>query len=251
MKHLRFAALAALVSTSLGAQAQALANGDFGAGLTGWQTLGDVALLPAGSGSAAWLSTASVAFEDDFPLPAGHFNRSGSPAADVGVPGGVESFAGLALGGLDLPWPDELAAYEGSALRQSFVAQAGDTLQFRWNFATSDTAMPDYAFVAIDGTLYRLGGVAEAGLPGLGGHALQTGEQGFSLALAAGTHQITFGVVDVGDFNQSSTLVVGPVQVIPVPEPGALALMLAGLGLAAGAGRRRRYHQHLQTKEPA
>lgn len=221
------AALLAGAALGTQAQAQALSNGDFSAGLDGWQTLGDASAQPASAGGQQlWLGTASLEYEDDFPLPAGARNSSGIAAAAAGSAGGVESFAGLTLGALDLG--AGLEAYEGSAARQSFSAAAGDTLSFRWNFGTTDN-LADYAFVVIDGSFTRLGGVAEATLPGDAGNLLQTGEQGFSLSLGAGPHSIVFGVVDVGDFNLSSTFAVRQVLVTPVPEPGGLALMLVGL----------------------
>lgn len=100
----------------------------------------------------------------------------------------------------------------------------------RWNFGTADN-LADYAFVVIDGTFMRLGGVAEAGLPGEAGNLLQTGEQVFSLSLGAGPHSIVFGVVDVGDIGLSSTLAIRQVLVTPVPEPAGLALIAAGLAV--------------------
>lgn len=63
----------------------------------------------------------------------------------------------------------------------------------RWNFGTADN-LADYAFVVIDGTFMRLGGVAEAGLPGEAGNLLQTGEQVFSLSLGAGARTASSSV---------------------------------------------------------
>ncbi len=226
---------AALTAASPGAQAQALSNGDFSAGLAGWQVLGDASVQNDAGGNELWLTNASLDFEDDFPLPAGALNRSGQGAATSGL----ESFIGIAGGALDPDPANGLQAYEGTAVLQSFSAAAGDTLSFNWDFGTSDN-FADYAFAVVDGQLFRLGGSGEATLPGRLGNQLQTGAQSFSFSFASGgMHSVAFGVVDVGDYNVTSTLAVSGVQVVPVPEPSALLLMLAGIGVVAGSARRR------------
>ncbi len=236
MQRLHTLALAILLSGSaLGVHAQTLNNGDFSAGLVGWQVIGDASVL-GGSAPELWLSTASAEFEDDFPLPAGALNRSGQSA----VGSDLAAFVGLAAGALDPDPQAGLEALEGSAAFQSFSAGVGDTLSFRWDFGTSDS-FADYAFVVVDGQMFRLAGAADAGQPGRLGNLFQTGEQSFSLSFTSGgTHTLAFGVVDVGDYSVTSTLAVAGVQVSAVPEPGALALMLAGIGVAAGGTRRRR-----------
>lgn len=239
-RNLSLCTLVVLASLTTGVRAQSLANGDFSAGLAGWQVLGDASVQGAApAGTPLWLTTASAGFEDDFPLAAGALNRSGNAAAAVGTVDGVEAFAGLTIGSLDPDAASGLAAYEGSAARQTFSAGAGDTLSFSWNFGTSD-GFEDYAFVVIDGQYSRLAGPVDAILPGTFGNALQTGTQNFSIGLnGAGTHTLAFGVVDVGDYSLTSTLAIGNVQVTPVPEAPALALMLAGLGIALRSVRRR------------
>lgn len=203
----------------------AVINGDFTAGLTGWDSLGDVAV----SASAARLSTASLDV-DDFPAAAGAFNLSGNAAAPIGQPGGVEEFAGLPLGQLD---PDPLNgswAFEGSALRQTLAVQAGDTLRFDWSLGSNEDpliGMNDYAFVVIGGVLTVLDDV----FTGLGsGSFIHT----FN---AAGSTDVVFGIVDVGDYVGSSWLSIDSVRIAtapqPVSAPGSLALALAGVGVLA------------------
>ena len=230
--------VAGLWAVALTAQAQPVTNGDFSAGLSGWEVLGDASVQPAApTGQQLWLTTASTAFEDDSPLAAGVLNRSGVAAAEVGVPGGVESFAGLTLGALDVDAVG-LMAFEGSAARQTFSAAAGDTLSFRWDFGTND-ALADYAFVVLDGQFSRLAGSVDATLPGGFGDVSKTGDATFNVTFASGgAHTLVFGVVDVGDFNLTSTLAIGNVQVTAVPEAPALPLLLGGLVVAGLTARR-------------
>ncbi|HND25558.1 MAG TPA: hypothetical protein PLN96_15165 [Zoogloea sp.] len=230
MKHPALHTLrTALLLTALSGSAHAaLVNGDFSSGLSGWSSLGDVAAL-----HGATLSTASLAV-DDAPAAAGAFNTSGVAAAAVGVPGGVEEFAGLGLGALDPDPANGIWAFEGSVLKQSLTVNAGDMLSFDWQFASQEdplSGMNDYAFVVLDGVLTRLGDVL--GGPS-GGH--------FSTALgSAGAMQLAFGIVDVNDYVGTSTLVLSNVRIdaaSAVPAPGTLALGLGGLALLRIARRR-------------
>jgi hypothetical protein len=190
--------------------------------------------------SQLWLTTASATEQDDFPLAAGALNRSGIGAVAVGAPGGVETFVGLPLTALDPDLANGIVAFEGSAVSRSVSANAGDVLSFSWNFGTSDT-FNDYAFFVVDGQLFSLAGTAQATLPtSFLGNSFETGVAAYShVFTSAGPHQISFGVVDVGDFGVTSTLAIDNVQIIPVPEPGSLALMLAGLGIVGVSARRR------------
>lgn len=201
----------------------AVVNGNFAAGLAGWSTLGDVAAV-----NGATLTTASLDV-DDAPAGAGAFNVSGTAAAPVGVPGGVESFVGLPLGGLDPNAANGIWAFEGSALKQTLAVKAGDTLSFDWLFSTHEdplAGMNDYAFVLIGQTLITLADV-------LGG---ATGSH-FSTTFATdGNVDLAFGIVDVNDYIGTSSLSLGNIRLDAanrVPEPTSLALGLGGLALLA------------------
>jgi hypothetical protein len=222
-----------------------VANGDFSGGLAGWDTAGDASVLAAGTldPTRLWLTTSSVDFDDDAAagLAAGARNASGTAAMGTGMPGGLESFAGLPLGALDPAPAQGIAAYEGSAARQSFDALAGSTLHFRWDFGTLDAAQPDIAFVVIDGQATTLASLMDATQPGTNGNAARTGWQDFVFTFASGgPHTIAFGVADVGDYDGTSTLAVADVRVSAVPEPAAGWMLLAGLGLLGLKGTRRR-----------
>lgn len=233
----RSASLVALCLAASGAQA-AINNGSF-AGLAGWGALGDVSV----QGARAWLTTASLDYEDDYPQAAGAFNLSGAAAVEMWSPVNVESWMNIAPGSLDPDVANGIAAYEGSGLQQSFSAAAGETLSFSWQMFSNEMpdAGADYAFVVIDGTRFDLGSVAVANAAtATFGFSFESGLASFSYTFAqSGQHSLAFGVVDVYDSSVTTALAIGNVEIAPVPEPEQYALFLAGLGLIGAAVRRR------------
>ncbi len=244
MHTLKLSLLAAALGLSL--PAHALTNGSFETGLSGWETLGDVTtdstdVTYVSQGSkGVFLGTASVAEADDAPfLGAGEANFSCVPAAPVGLAGGLEDFIGLPMGSLDPDPANAIAAHEGSALKQTFAVNAGDTLSFDWMFATIDQLYGDYAFVAINGNVTRLGDLAS--ITSSNGGIFVSTPATFSLTFAqSGSVSFALGVVDVGDTAGTSALLVDNVRIAPVPEPETYAMMLAGLGLLGALARRKR-----------
>jgi hypothetical protein len=228
--------LAALASLLVGHVASAqLLNGNFSGALSPWASFGDVGLA---AGGGAFLTTASLD-EDDFPAVAGQFNFSGTSAGLANVVGGLEDFGGLLIGALDLD-PSNTAV-EGSAIMQSFMVGAGDTLDFTYTFFTNEGVNPDYAFFAIDGVVTRFAGAADA-TTGSTPYSFETGSSfGPTHTFAsAGLVTVVFGVVEVGDFLGSSALLLREVTLTaPIPEPASVASLAAGLSLGLVLLRRR------------
>jgi len=232
--NLKALALLSLAGFSLsGAAHAAITNGGFSSGLTGWTTTGDVSV----QSGAAFLTTASTAFDDDAPSLAGAFNSSGNAAVDT--TGVLDAFSGLGVGALD-PDPSSLIfAFEGSALKQTFSVNAGDTLSFDWQLVTNDPAA-DYAYVVINGakTNLALASIAStASTP----FAFESAASLFSQTFAtAQSVTLGLGVVDVNDFSGTTALRLDNVTLTPIPEPSTAAF---GLLAAAAMVRRRRARQ--------
>lgn len=238
MKAQQFVLKASLIAATVGLMLAgnamaAVTNGGFaGNSLTGWSKLGDVTTQSGG----AFLTTASLAFQDDFPEDAATFNASGISAYDVAL-GGFESFAALNAGALDT---DSEFAFEGSLLKQTFTVNAGDTLNFNWNFFTNEGINQDYAFVAINGALTKLTQASSAVIPSVP-YDFSTGANLFSQTFAsASSVTLAFGVVDINDYNETSALWFDNVQLTAaVPEPETYAMLLAGLGFIVVSSRRK------------
>ena len=227
----------ALATGSAGAQ---VVNGNFGSGLAGWTVGGDGAVV---SGRLALTNAYSDGSDDADGVDR---NLSGANPLVAGQPGGLEDAAGVPRNALDPDTADGITAVEGSVASQTFLAAAGSQLSFSWNLDTTDTSgdadFADIAFVVVDGKLTILGNILGAtAAPAAGSSfAAQTGWADWSTTLTSGgTHTVTFGVADVGDYFATSELDVGAVGISAVPESSTLAMLAAGLGLLALRRRRR------------
>jgi MYXO-CTERM domain-containing protein len=226
----------ALVAGSAHAQ---VAKGSFGNGLAGWTTGGDAAVV----GTHLTLTNAYTDGSDD--ADGVVRNLSGNAPLASGQPGGLEDMAGLAQHALDPDAAAAITATEGSVASQIFLAAAGSQLSFQWDLSTmdqgGDKSFADIAFVVIDGKLITLGSALDAASPLAGGaYAAHTGWADVSTTFATGgSHTVSFGIADIGDYAVSSALDIAAVNVSSVPESPALALMAAGLALLALQRRRR------------
>lgn len=213
--------------------AAGVGNGDFGSGLTGWTTAGNVAVdstsafgaPPAGFANQAVMGTADTS----------SFLFGGSAVGAAAM----ESFTGLSAGMLS-----GMTATVGSALRTDFTAAAGEQLVFQWKFMSNDpqgSPADDTAFMVLDGMLVKLTSVNSATL--LGGSASplfdETAYLTFTSApLAAGSHTLSLGVFDGTDTLGASALAVTGVMLAPVPEPSTWLLLLGGTALLGALKRR-------------
>jgi hypothetical protein len=242
MKQTSFAALSALALALAAGSAHAapITNGNF-VGLDGWATAGDAASVATGGTHLVLTNAFSDGSDDALTDGKNHNVSSVDPLPTGGGAGSLEDFAGLAGGAFDLDPTHVVQASEGSAAMQTFTATAAGTLSFQWNFGTTETdpALADFAFIVIDGKVVTLADT----IPAAAGtdFATETGWRSFSQSLAAGTHTIAFGVVDIGSTADSSALSVGDVAfgVSAVPESSSLAMFGAGIGLLAALQRRR------------
>jgi hypothetical protein len=232
-------ALCALSATVFGAPA----NQDFESGLAGWTVLGNVgttgpttvaSYVPPGKTVFPYQSLmARLVSNDgqDHGAASGNYNPPAMAAAPDYL---LDRFFGLADGTL----ASSYEAFNGSGIKQTFSGLAGEVVQQRWNFFSTDDPAPvflsnDTAFVVISGP-----GISNPVpillMDSLGAGASATSGWGnFLYTLpATGDYTIGFGVVNGGDnYYYDAELFLDDFR--GVPEPGSLALLglaLAGLG---------------------
>jgi hypothetical protein len=153
----------------------------------------------------------------------------------------LESFLGLGVGTLS-----SLGVTEGSAIQQTFSANAGDKLSFSWNFLTNqdpDLTYNDFAFFTLTNNVTQLADTFSPLLvPSLTTPLSSATGYQLSIPIAlTGSYTLGFGVVDVdttggGDTTVNSGLLIDNVQLLnnftptPIPEPRSIIGLLAAVG---------------------
>ena len=229
----------------------AVMNGNFSNGLDNWTLSGDVSI----SDERGLLTTASAVSEDDFPLTGTPFNFSGN---DVTAIADLETFLGVDPFALD-PTDSFFGAFEGSAIKQTFTANADESLKLNWNFLTNEDSnntsfANDTAFVTLVNTdnsssqvikLADLSSSLSASANGLG-FANETGMKSFSQALTPGEYVLGLTVIDDKDNTVSSALLLNSVETVEndpnttTPEPATIFALLTTFVLSSKVKRNRR-----------
>lgn len=225
------------------AQGTTFTNGDFSNGLTGWQTIGDVSIVPY-QGGANQRAVLTTAYMDGDPVSGDEANNlsgvSAAPLQDLTtvLPGGVTLFEpGLApfLAADPLDFDLNGFATEGSAIKQTFNVLAGDQLSvdFWFGLLTEETDLSsfnDFAFITVNGIVELVASITDP---------LRTGSFTYNFT-NSGPVTVGFGVVDINDVAGVSEFRIDNISVSAVPEPETYAMLLAGLALMGSIARRRK-----------
>ena len=256
------------------AEAATLFNGGFEDGFAEWETIGDFGIetstfgsIPVEGNSQAFLSTAYqevIGLDDNFnPIIGG----DAVPATFIsGINEGesLEGFLGLSsFFGESLDSIATASPIEGSAIRRSFTAQAGQVISFFWNFLTNESVeqsaiddftfpnFNDFAFVSIQSDsaneLFSLADTVADFTDSSASYDNETGYQQFTYTVpTTGTYTLGIGVVDVGEATRTSALLVDDVD---VPEPGTALALLVGGALGTTAMRRRNKASQVSSEQ--
>lgn len=192
------------------AAVSSIANGSFETGdFSSWSTIGDTSIETDSLGIFPTDGTSQAL------ISSGDSDAGGSVEDSD-----LEEFLDLAPGALDgLAGGD---AVEGSAIKQTFTAEAGDIVSFDWNFLTNEGTpsgtFNDTAFLNVNGFTFELADTGSdfVNADGVDGFLEQTDTQTLTFAISnAGTYSIGFGVVDVGDGIVNSGLAIDNVAIAP------------------------------------
>ena len=189
-------------------------NGSFENGrLEGWRTIGDTSIKTAEYGV--------IPYHGDFQaLLTNDFSDSGGSV----VISDLEKFLDLEPGHLeDFPPNDD--GIEGSAIKQTFSAKAGEKLEFSYNFLTGGprTFFNDFAYIILKN--HTTGGSSMSRIEDREGAILvdsstpfpkETGylERCYPFFSQDGTYTVGFVVIDVGNANAPSGLLIDNIRLV-------------------------------------
>ncbi|MBG1268697.1 PEP-CTERM sorting domain-containing protein [Nostoc sp. WHI] len=218
-----FITLASFTITATPSQAVSI---DF----SSWETFGDV--TTPGLGQTNLSNDGLVA--DDFPATSGTFSFSGIPAGDAF--GSLQSFLGVNSDALDING----FAWEGSAIKSTYLAQAGEKFNFNWNFLTNESTYNDFAFLVVDGTVTKLADITNA-TNGSSFFNRETGVNSFTYTFnSSKNYTVALGVVDLDDPGTTSAFKVSNANIQEVPEPATMMGLLVALGFSTRMVKRLR-----------
>lgn len=149
--------------------------------------------------------------------------------------------------------------YEGSAIKTTFTAKAGDILTFDWNFLTDSEEgdfmgwFNDLAFMTLSQEVDDLADTFSPLVRSLTVYENETGYKTFQYRIkTAGTYTLGLAVADVGDGSSDSALLVDNVKLttlvpptdppdpIEIPEPASVLGLLVFASCGVGYQRLRR-----------
>ncbi|NEP80514.1 MAG: trypsin-like serine protease [Okeania sp. SIO3B3] len=213
-------------------------NGSFEEGLSGWSIIG-AAGLPTDFGTPTSDGDSDAFIYNDL-IAVSDYE--------------IEEFLGLAAGSLE-----DLSGsfpFEGSAIKQTFTANAGDILSFDFNFLTDELAAEDlgeemfndFSFVSLSGADTYLDLLADTSSDFVPSNTYffdETGYQSFSYEIReTGTYTLGFGVADAEEFTGFSGLLVDNVKLASTPEPTTTIGLFASVFGAFSLLKRKRKQFH-------
>jgi hypothetical protein len=235
--------VASLLASNLEASHAAVVNGSFETGnFSDWNTSGQTSIETSSFGVTPVNGSYQAVLQTCVFVGACDDNQSLTNANDL------ESFLGLSGNELS-----NLSVVEGSAIKQTITANAGDIFSFSWNFLTDEDATnvdySDFAFFTLNNTLYSLADIQSIFPvnPSFSHLKKETGYQTYTIPISVtGNYILGFGVVDVdktggGDNTINSALLVDNIKLTngaKVPEPDTLFGLLLTLGLAIKCKRK-------------
>lgn len=234
--------VASLLASNLEASHAAVVNGSFETGnFSDWNTSGQTSIETSSFGVTPVNGSYQAVLQTCVFVGACDDNQSLTNANDL------ESFLGLSGNELS-----NLSVVEGSAIKQTITANAGDIFSFSWNFLTDEDAnntdYSDFAFFTLNNTLYSLADIQSIFPvnPSFSHLKKETGYQTYTIPISVtGNYILGFGVVDVdktggGNAAVNSALLVDNIKltnIAKVPEPDTLFGLLLTLGLASKCKR--------------